>query len=327
MLISVVVPLYNESEGIETFHSKHLAPALKKQTGLSFEVIYVNDGSSDDTLSKVHKIAKEDLSVRVINLSRNFGKEIATTAGIFHANGDALVIMDGDGQHPPEKIGEFIAHWQKGAQVVVGIRSSNEKEGVVKKYGSKLFYKLFNATAGHEIIPRSTDYRLIDKVVQQEFISFDERNRITRGLIDWLGFDKEYVVFQSPERIAGSASYSINQLFKLAFNSFVSLSLRPLFLVGWAGAFITLASLILGISVFIEQFILGDPLKLNITGSALLWIFISFLVGIVLVSQGIIAVYLSHVHGQTQARPLFVINPKGSIKVNEERKKATKKRS
>ncbi len=318
MLISIIIPIYNESEGIKTFHTKHLLPALAKEAPLSFEIIYVNDGSKDDTLKKIHSLTKEIFPIRIVNLSKNFGKEIATTAGIFQAKGDAIVIMDGDGQHPPAEIGRFIKEWQNGAQVVVGVRSSNEKEGVVKKYGSKFFYKLFNATAGHEIIPRSTDYRLIDRVVQKEFLSFSERNRITRGLIDWLGFDKTYITFSSPARIAGSASYSFNQLIKLAFNSFISLSLRPLFLVGWAGAAITLLSLIIGILVLIEQFILGDPLNLNITGSALLGIFISFLVGIVLMSQGIMSVYLSHVHGQTQARPLFVINPKGSSLLNED---------
>lgn len=317
MLISVIIPAYNESEGINTFHSKLLLPSLKKATQESYEIIYVNDGSKDDTLNKLTKIAKNNNKVKVINLSRNFGKEIATTAGIHVASGDATIIMDSDGQHPPAILQEFIDKWRSGAQVVVGIRASNQKEGFVKKWGSRLFYRLFNSVSGNGIVPRSTDYRLIDAVVRKEFLRFSERQRITRGLIDWLGFRRDYVEFDSPARIAGEASYKTSQLVKLALNSFVSLSLKPLFIFGWIGVIITSLSLLGGVGIFIEQIIFADPLGLNITGSALLGILISFLVGIVLVSQGIMAIYLSHVHGQTQDRPLFVIDETYSVNITQ----------
>lgn len=319
MLISVIVPMYNESEGLKQFHNKHLLPALKNIKGKTFEIIYVNDGSKDSTLELLHEVAKKDTSVRVINLSKNFGKEIATTAGINTAKGEAIVILDGDGQHPPTKIKELIAAWEEGAQVVIGVRNSNQKEGFVKKWGSKLFYKAFNSSSGAEIIPRSTDFRLISKSVQKEFKTFTERNRITRGLIDWLGFKRAYVSFDSPARIAGEASYTTRQLVRLAVNSFISLSLKPLFFFGWIGVIITLVSLSAGIFIFIEQFILQDPLGLNFTGAALLGIFISFLVGLVLISQGMMAIYLSHVHAQTQQRPLFVIDYENSKGVEDER--------
>lgn len=320
MLLSVVVPMYNESEGVDLFHYKILLPELKKAAKNSFEIIYVNDGSKDNTLELLTKIAKSDTSVRVVNLSRNFGKEIATTAGISVASGKATIIMDGDGQHPPAHIGEFLEKWRNGAQVVVGIRTSNQKEGLVKKWGSKIFYKLFNSISGSEIVPRSTDYRLIDRIVRNEFLRFSERQRITRGLIDWLGFKRDYVEFHAPARIAGEASYKTSQLVRLALNSFVSLSLKPLFIFGWSGVAITSLSLIAGITIFVEQILLGDPLTLNITGSALLGIFISFLVGIVLISQGVMAIYLSHVHGQTQDRPLFVIDTTTSVNVGSNEK-------
>lgn len=311
MLLSIVIPTYNEAEGIERFHNKHLIPAVKLAAN-TYEILYVNDGSTDNTLELLDKIASRSSKIKVINLSRNFGKEIATTAGIHQAKGDAIIILDSDGQHPPELFSEFLKHWHDGAQVVIGVRKSNSKEGIIKKYGSKLFYRLFNTFSDSNIVPRSTDFRLIDKVVQEEFIRFDERQRITRGLIDWLGFDRQYVYFDSPERIAGEASYSTRQLVKLAVNSFISLSLTPLFIFGWIGVVITSLSLIVGIFIVFEQFIFGDPLKLAFTGSALLGIFVSFLVGMVLVSQGVMAMYLSHVHHQSQGRPLFVVNKKGS---------------
>lgn len=315
MLLSVVVPMYNESEGAELFHN-NLLSAVKKATKNSFEIIYINDGSQDDTLDILTKIAKNNKAVKVVNLSRNFGKEIATTAGISVAKGDATIIMDGDGQHPPMLIGDFLMNWQNGAQVVVGVRSSNHKEGFAKKWGSKLFYKLFNSASGAELIPRSTDFRLIDKSVRIEFLRFTERNRITRGLIDWLGFQREYITFDAPARIAGRASYKTSQLVKLAMNSFISLSLKPLFFFGWVGAIITILSLLMGIFIIIERLILGDPMRLNFTGSAILGVFISFLIGLVLISQSIMATYLSHVHTQAQNRPMFVIDTAHSIGID-----------
>ena len=314
--LSVVVPVYNESEGIEFFHEELLLPNAKAASNNSFELIYVNDGSRDDTLKKLTRIASKNSHVKVVNLSRNFGKEIATSAGISVSRGAATVLMDGDGQHPPAILDEFIDKWKQGAQVVVGVRGSNQKEGAVKKWGSKVFYRIFNSVSDAKIVPRSTDYRLIDAAVRREFIRFTERNRITRGLIDWLGFKRDYVTFDSPARLAGEASYTTKQLFRLAVNSFTTLTLRPLFFFGWMGAIITVLSLIIGSFIFIEQFMLQDPLGLDFTGSALLGIFISFLIGIVLMSQGVMAVYLSHVHGQTQARPLFVIDPHHSLNLD-----------
>lgn len=315
MLLSVVVPMYNESEGAELLHND-LLPAVKKATKNSFEIIYVNDGSKDETLDILTKIAENNKDIRVVSLSRNFGKEIATTAGISVAEGEATIIMDGDGQHPPMLIGEFLRKWQNGAQVVIGVRSSNQKEGFIKRLGSKIFYKLFNSTSGAEIIPRSTDFRLIDKAVRIEFLRFSERNRITRGLIDWLGFKRDYITFDAPARIAGEASYKTSQLVKLAMNSFISLSLKPLFFFGWVGVIITVLSLTMGLFIIVEQLILDDPMKLNFTGPAMLGIFMSFMIGLVLISQSIMATYLSHVHTQAQNRPIFVIDIAHSVGID-----------
>lgn len=312
MLLSIVVPVYNESEVIEIFH-KSLLSQLTKKSGIdNYEVIYVNDGSKDDSLSKLSGLAKADNHIKVLCFSRNFGKEIATTAGIHAASGDATIILDADGQHPPKLIAEFLKKWKGGAQVVVGVRNKEEHEGFIKSFGSKVFYKLFNGTSDAEIIPRSTDYRLISRDVRDEFVKFSERNRITRGLIDWLGFDRDYVYFDSPARLAGKASYKTSQLFRLAANSFISLSLKPLFVFGWVGVAITLLSLILGLFILIEQLLLGDPLRIHFSGPFSLGVFTSFLIGIVLISQAILAAYVSHIHTQTQDRPLFVVDKKNS---------------
>ncbi|TXJ07780.1 MAG: glycosyltransferase [Aeromicrobium sp.] len=307
-LISLVLPVYNEEAGIAQFHDQILAPALMLCPDESFEIIYVDDGSRDQSQAILAGIASRDPRVQLVSLSRNFGKEIATTAGISEARGDALIILDSDGQHPPTLLPKLIAAWRAGAQVVVGVRASNQGEGTVKRIGSKLFYRMLNSISDMQTVPRSTDFRLLDSAVRTEFLRFGEHNRITRGLIDWLGFEREYIEFDSPARLAGDATYTASKLFRLALNSFTMMSLRPLFIFGYVGIAITIIALLIGIGIGVEQFVLGDPLGLNFSGSALLSIFVAFLVGLVLTAQGIMAVYLSHVHVQAQNRPLFVVN-------------------
>lgn len=315
--ISIVIPAYNEQAGIAKFHQEILWPALQSSQASKWEIIYVNDGSSDQTADELAKLAANSPSIKVVNLARNFGKEIAVTAGISQSTGDAVIIMDADGQHPPAIIDQFIDKWRSGAQVVVGVRNSNTDEGFVKNLGSKLFYRLLNTLSDSHTVPRSTDYRLIDAEVRDEFLRFTERNRITRGLIDWLGYTRDYVHFDSPARLAGEATYTVSKLTKLAINSFTTLSLRPLFIFSYIGLFITVVSLIAGLSILIEQFILGDPLGLNFTGSAMLGILISFLIGIVLMAQGMMSIYMSHIYSQAQNRPLFVIDRAKSINIKK----------
>ena len=322
--ISIVIPVFNEQAGIEEFHYNIIAPEIEKlQDKSNFSIVYVNDGSRDDSLKLLQSIASKDDRVSVVSLSRNFGKEIATTAGIHAASGsDAVVCLDADGQHPPALLGDFIAKWEAGAKVVVGVRESNQNEGFVKKQGSKLFYRLFNSFSGsrYKMVPRSTDFRLIDKLVVAEFLHFTERNRITRGLIDWLGFKTDYIYFDSPERLAGKATYKTSDLAALAINSFISLSTKPLLISGYIGAFIFIVSVIAGLFIIIEQYLMGDPLGLDVTGAAQLGIFLSCLVGIVLISQSIMSIYLSHIHTQTQGRPLFVIDKSESVNLRSDDK-------
>lgn len=316
LLLSVVVPMYNESAGAELFHAD-LFDAAKKASKNSFEIIYINDGSTDNTLEILGNLAEKEGAVKVVNLSRNFGKEIATTAGISVAQGQATIIMDGDGQHPPALIGEFISKWRNGAQVVVGVRGTNTNEGIIKKWGSKVFYKLFNSTSGSKIVPRSTDFRLIDAVVRVEFLRFTERHRITRGLIDWLGFKRDYITFDAPARLAGEASYKTSQLVKLAVHSFTSLSLKPLFFFGWVGVVITCLSFLMGVFIIFEHFIFNDALNLGFSGSFMLGVFMSLMAGLILISQAMLAAYLSHVHVQTQDRPLFIIDRTHSVNLKK----------
>jgi len=236
-LISFVVPVHNESLGLEAFNASLID--IASGLGRPFEVLYVDDGSTDDTANLVRSLQSNKSDIKLVKLSRNFGKEAALTAGIAEAKGEAIITLDGDGQHPVGRIPDFIDEWNKGAQVVVGIRSN---------------------PSGKE------------------------------------------------ERHAGEASYSTRQLLKLGINRLVSSSPRPLYMFGYLGILISAFSFILGAAIVIEQLVLEDPLGWDFTGTAMLGVLILFLVGIVLMSQGILSLYISHIHTQSKQRPLYIID-------------------
>lgn len=304
--ISLVIPIYNEQDSI-AWHYKHIKQHLDARHQ-PFSIVYVDDGSSDDSLKiirELHHNSPQD--VHYVVLSRNFGKEAATTAGLAAATGDAVVIMDGDGQHPIELVDTFVSLWHQGHDVVVGVRTGNKNTGFIKKLGSKLFYAVLKFIGGKNVVAGTTDFRLIDAKVVAEFNKLTERNRVTRDLIDWLGYHRAEVPFEAAERHAGTASYSFRKLLKLALDGIISHSTRPLKLIALLGSIISILSAGSGILLAIQKYAFGDPLNLSISGSALLALFVTFLVGIVLVCQGLLALYLESVYYETQNRPLYVV--------------------
>lgn len=311
-LLSVVVPVFNEAGGLPAFHRSLLAE-LQKLPGLSYEIIYCNDGSQDESLRLLHKLAADNQRVRVLSLTRNFGKEMATTAGLQTAKGDAVMTIDADGQHPAELIPSFVELWRQGHKVVVGLRATNEAAGRLKRSGSWLFYRFFGRLLGMNLTAGVTDFRLIDKTVQQQFIRMTERNRITRGLIDWLGYTPAHITFHAKPRAHGEAAYSVGKLFKLAIDSAISLSTSPLYISAYIGAVILPLAVLLA-AVMVGNGLLGDPLDWQTTGTAYLSVLMLFLVGVLLLSQGIIGLYLSRIHQEAQNRPLYVIDPAASVR-------------
>ena len=310
--VSIVIPVHNEEEGIKDFLDKKLLPTLEKITKYKKEIVLVDDGSSDHTLSILQKYGESSPNTKVVALSRNFGKEAALSAGLGFANGAAAITIDADGQQPPELIPKFIEKWEEGADIVTGVRDHYTKHGFIQKIGSKLFYWLLRKMGNKHTVPGSTDFRLIDRAVIDEFTKLPEHNRITRGLMDWLGFRQEYIEYTYGVRMAGKPSYNLKKLFKLAIDSFVSMSTTPLIILGYLGAIITFLSGCLGLFCIINQYILGDPLHLYWNGAIQMTIFITFLIGIVLISQAITALYISHIHAETQGRPLYIVNKKTS---------------
>lgn len=305
--ISIVVPVYNEASGLVHFHEELISTLQGAGLYDDSEIIYCDDGSDDDSHLILDALAQKDAHVKTIIFSRNFGKESALTAGITQSSGDAIITLDADGQHPVELIPSFVDLWKHGAKVVVGVREHSESKPF-HKLQSKAFYALFNSISNQKLVPGSTDFRLIDRSVRSPFIQLAESNRITRGLIDWIGFKQHYIRFTPKKRLHGTASYSRVKQFRLAMDSIVSLSPRPLYFLGYLGAAVTGFAFILGVIVFVEQILLRDPLLWRFTGTAMLGILMLFFIGIVLISQGVLAVYISHIHTESKRRPLYVID-------------------
>lgn len=333
-LISIIVPVFNEAEGLPTFH-KALTKKIDKLP-YQFELLFVDDGSSDDSLQVLEKLADQDPRIRVIEFARNFGKELATSAGLHSAKGDAALMIDADLQHPVELIKDFIKKWEDGADVVVGIREGDTHDSMPKRLASKTFYKLLSAMAEVDITPNATDFRIVDRVVVDHFKRFTERGRMTRGLIDWLGFKREFITFEANERQFGTAGYSLIKLFKLAINSFISNSLMPLRVAGYLGVLIILLSTPLGLFIFFEKYLLHNALGIVFSGSAILMVILMFLVGIILVSLGLIALYIANIHIEVVGRPLYVVRSEfakftrrrgsRSVLIEEEKSKSRKRR-
>ena len=308
--ISIIVPAYNEGENIALVYA-----ALKKvfanfSDNYAFDILFVNDGSKDQTLKEIEKLATSDESVKYLDFSRNFGKEIATSAAINNCQGDACIMVDADLQHPVELIPEFIAKWEAGADVVVGVRKKNKSDGILKKIGSATFYKIINKIAEIQIVPNATDFRLLDRIVIDEFKRFTETNRMTRALIDWLGFRREYIYFEANERLHGQASYSFWKLLKLAMNSFISLSLLPLKIAGNLGMFIMFFSGLAGFYILLGKYFFHTKFASTFSDSENLAILIVFLVGIILTSIGLLALYIANIHGEVINRPMYVVRKK-----------------
>lgn len=309
--ISILIPCYNEEKNIIPLYEA-LEEIVGRHTNYDFEYIFVDDGSQDSTVAMVENIGSQDEKVKIIELSRNFGKEIALTAGIHEVKSDALIIMDADLQHPPYLISTFIEKWEEGYEIVATKRTEIENRNIVKKLGSKFFYKLINAMSETEMVSGTTDFRLLDRIVVEELKKFTERNRLVRGLIDWMGFKKTYIEFKAPDRLHGEAGYTIYKLFKLAINSFTSFSLFPLKVAGYIGVIIAVLFGGLFSWMLVDKYLLGQH-----TFSPISYVIVAntFFIGVVLMALGMIALYIGYIHTEVTNRPLFIIRKKVNFRI------------
>lgn len=308
-LISYIVPCYNEADNIRVFYFE-LKKNLNKLNNYRHEIIFIDDGSSDNTLKEILKCAKKDKQVKYLEFSRNFGKEAAVSAGLHAAKGRAAIILDSDLQHPPRYIKDFIESWEGGAEMVVGIRENRDYTGLTDQLTSFIFYKLVALIKDTPLILGETDFRLVDRAIINEFNRLNERNRITRGMLDWLGFSKKFVNFRAQERQFGQTKYSQFRRAKLALSALISHSQFPIHAISYLGVFIVIFSGLLGIFILIEKYFLEDPLNLKISGNASLGTLILFLMGIVLVTMGVLSQYILKIRDETMNRPLYIVRKK-----------------
>ena len=308
-LLSIIVPFFNEERNLEPLFAK-LRAVAESLPRYRFEFIFVNDGSADRSSEVAERLARSDHRLRLVEFSRNFGKEAATTAGLRESQGDAVLLLDADLQHPPERIPDFVAAWEGGADIAIGVRNASKSEGAIRRLGSTLFYAILNRISETDIVPRATDFRLLDRAVVLEFNRLGEHNRLTRGLIDWLGFRRALIPFDARERASGAPSYRIGRLVELAITSFVAHSVFPLRLAGYVGVAITIVAGALGTVELWDRF-LAAPV-FSFSGPAILATILLFLVGIVLVSIGLLSFYIGHIFHETQNRPLYIIRKKRS---------------
>jgi glycosyltransferase involved in cell wall biosynthesis len=301
-LLSVVVPCYNESEVIGIFY-RAIRPVLESLADLDHEIVFVDDGSTDDTLAQLNSIAQGDPSVRVCSLSRNFGHQITLTAGLDFAEGDAVIMMDSDLQHPPSLIPALVARWREGNDIVSAVRQRTEGESWFKNFTSRAFYTLLNALSGTKVPPGAADFCLITARVRQALRDMPERHRFLRGMISWVGFRRVLVPYEAPPRAAGKTKYSLVKMMALALDAVFSFSAEPLRLALRAGVAIA----VLGFVYLAWTLIYGYLIHGLVPGYASLIGVVLILGGFQLAFIGLIGQYLARVFEEVKSRPVYLL--------------------
>ena len=304
-LVSIVVPLFNEAKNVEPLY-RELETEAPKVDDVTWEYIFVDDGSTDDSLLVLARLADEDKKVKVVSLARNFGKEVALSAGVTYALGDAVVTIDADLQHPPALLPDLVTKWREGADVVVASRKATSRKTLLRRLFSRLFSVIERMLSRNDRIEEGgTDYRLIDRKVRAAFLLVRERRRAYRQIVDWLGFDRATVDFDAGERHEGSSTYSFSKLWSLAIDMLVSRSSAPLRLVFYLGVLISFAST-LSLAWMFLAIIYVDP-RWWYTPLAKATVFNTLLIGVLLTAIGVVGLYIARIHEEVLGRPLFTV--------------------
>ena len=299
MLLSIVVPVFNEEDNIQKFYTT--VKDVLQTLDYDHEIIFVDDGSSDDSAGMLRYIGNQDPKVKVLLLARNFGHQLALTCGLDYAQGDAVITMDGDMQHPPELIPELVKHWEAGADVVRTIRDSTEDASWAKAFTSKYYYKVLNKLANVPIVEGGSDFRLMNRKSLETLKNFREHGRFLRGIVGDLGFVQHEFHFVAPPRFAGTSTFSVKKMMRFALDGITAFSRVPLRLALYIGLLCGLLSLIMiGHILFVHFF--SDNV---ISGWSTLGVAIFFLGGVQLVGIGIIGEYVGRIFEEVKQRPLY----------------------
>ena len=297
-LLSVVAPVYNEEELVEEFVRRACAAAA----GYAFELVIVNDGSSDRTPELLDRIAGDDPRVRVIHLSRNFGHQAALTAGLEHSRGDVVAMIDADLQDPPELIGEMVAQWSRGSDIVYAVRAQRDGETAFKLATASWFYKLFDKLAQVELEPNSGDFRLLDRRALDALLSMTERSRFLRGMTVWVGFSQTAIPYERDARHAGETKYTLRKMLRFSLDAIASFSHVPLQLATYAGL------LSAGVAFIAIPIVIGLRIAHSyLPGFGAITITILLLGGIQLIALGVIGEYVGRIYDEVKHRPLYIV--------------------
>ncbi len=300
-LVSLIVPVFNEIEVIDECYQR-LTTVMRSLNAYAYELIFVDDGSSDGSHARLLEKQKQDDHVVVIKFSRNFGHQIAITAGIDKAQGDAVVVIDADLQDPPEVIEKMITKWQEGYDVVYGIREKREGEGWLKLFTAAAFYRFLRMFTSIEIPVDVGDFRLMSARAADQLRQLREKDRFVRGLVSWLGFRQTGVVYEREERFAGETKYPFRKMAKFAVDGITSFSNVPLKLASWLGFLASLFAFLYLLSVFIQK-VMGYTVE----GWATIMVAMLFLGGVQLICLGIIGEYIGRIFNEIKPRPMYVI--------------------
>lgn len=300
-LLSVVVPVYNEEAVLPKFH--HRLSSVLRGLDCRIEIVYVDDGSRDYTALALQDIRDQDPAVAILELSRNFGKEVAMTAGLDHTHGDAVVIIDADLQDPPELIPELLAQWQAGYDVVYAQRTSRAGESMTKKTTAALFYRLMRRISRVGIPVDTGDFRLLSRRAVAALAGLRERHRFMKGLFAWIGYEQTAVPYQREPRQEGETKWSYLALWDFALEGITSFSTVPLKLATYLGTFTAFAAFLYGLFIIVQTLLFGNP----VAGYPSLLVVVLFLGGIQLMALGVIGEYLGRMFEETKGRPLYLI--------------------
>ena len=300
-LISIVVPVFNEIEVIGNFY-RRMKKVLECLDSMYYEIVFIDDGSNDGSYQKLIDIANSDGNVRIIKFSRNFGHQMAITAGIDNAKGDAVVVIDADLQDPPEVIPRFIEKWEEGFDVVYGTRESRKDESKMKLWTAALFYRLLKTIIKIDIPVDVGDFRLMSKRAVKYFRELRERDRFVRGLVSWIGFRQTGVTYEREKRYAGETKYPYTKMIKFALDGITSFSSFPLKLATWLGYFTSFLAFLYLCSVFIQK-VLGY----TVHGWATIMVGMLFIGGVQLICLGIVGEYIGRIFNEIKQRPLYII--------------------
>lgn len=306
-LCSVIVPAFNEQEVIyETY--KRLKAVLEG-INAPYEILFVNDGSKDNTGAILSKICDDDKNIRLIEFSRNFGHQIAITAGMDYAKGDCIVVIDADLQDPPELIPQMIEEWRKGYDVVYGRRTERKGETFFKKATASIFYRFLKSMTDFDIPVDAGDFRLIDRKVCDALKKIKERNRYVRGIISWLGFKQTAIYYTREKRFAGTTKYPLKKMIKFAFDAITSFSYKPLKLASYTGTLLSFFSFIYLLVVIAKKLIGNIPVE----GWASMMAISLFFNGVILIILGMIGEYIGRIYDEVKNRPLYIVKNEKNI--------------